>query len=270
LGSRGHPATTGNRGCNGCHSATVSPTLRYSAERRQTRRAWTLRRARFARRPRRTPEDHAPEDHAQSPKRQLQLCRRPRQSITRRPPMRTTKKMVLTVSVVLPALAALSGVSSARSIGAYSGHPLDGMPLICYTEFAGSVSSSGICVPATFDGGVPGCPCGSGRRWEVSLPIENAGTKTVTFASANLIGCPAGGGQCSGSEFCQAFGVDQINGTFHSSAGFGNSSTSLALASASVTVSSGGYLFLACTGLSCFSNGQSDLCSQVGSINWNN
>lgn len=161
--------------------------------------------------------------------------------------MRKSLQLLLGASFSAGAVALLSPSAEARSIGAWSGNPLDGTTLSCFREDTGGVK--GLAGPDS------SCviPFGFTPRWEVSLPIESAGTYTVTFAIR--------GNSVSGPS-CLAVVANQLSGFVGASASATSASNSFALKSVtSPSVPAGGYLYAACDNLV-------DNLRGVGSINW--
>jgi len=153
-------------------------------------------------------------------------------------------------------IATLTPVADARSSGAWGGNPLDGNSLSCYAETGGAVRGIGFTASCT--PGAPGGPPpngGQGPRWEVQLPVDAAKSYAVQFSSMQ--------GNGSGGPCCTAYAVSPT-GTLSGSNTICSSGSGMIQRAPlnPVSVPSGGYLFLACSGL-----WYTD--SQVGSISWN-
>jgi len=141
-------------------------------------------------------------------------------------------------------VALLSPSAEARSIGAWSGNPLDGTTMSCFQEDTGGIKGLPVSNASL---------CGSSPRWEVSLPVELGGAYTVTFAIR--------GNSVSGPS-CLAVVANQLSGFVGSSASATSASWSFATVSVtSPAVPAGGYLYAACDNLVDYKRG-------VGSINW--
>ncbi len=152
----------------------------------------------------------------------------------------TSKWIKLLLATVLPCAVAL-GVApavQARTIGAYSGQPLDNIARTCFSESNGGVVGS------------IGC---SNDRWAIYLPVDAARSYTVSFT-----------GQLSndlGLVGCRAYAVS-TDGSFSGFTDYQTapvSSTLQTVTLGSVSVPAGGNLFVVC-------NIQS---GSVGTINWN-
>jgi hypothetical protein len=139
-----------------------------------------------------------------------------------------------------------ASAATPRSTGAFAGNPLDGSSSTCFSESAGAVTGTGAA-------GCVGTPWLNSPRWEISLPIDRAGSWTV---SVGIRGNGASG------PICQAFGWDQLTSSVSQSAVATNSSPSFVIKSVQVPyVPNGGYLLLACDHLV-------DSSSAIGAINW--
>jgi len=133
---------------------------------------------------------------------------------------------------------AIAPAAYARTVGAWAGNPLTSSRSACYSESAGAVQST--------------IATGCSGEWEVNLPIDASGSFTVTFTAKNNAGA-------IGTVSCAAFAVAP-NGTYTSTSNVAASTTSFATYSlSSISVTSGGNLYIACFGL-----GQ----GTVGTIGW--
>lgn len=86
------------------------------------------------------------------------------------------KKSLLVIAAVgVLSMAAASDVS-ARSFGAALGEPVTGSDTSCFNSLSG----------------IPVNVCGGGARlFEVQLPTDNSGSKTVSFTAASGVSCTA-------------------------------------------------------------------------------
>jgi hypothetical protein len=153
---------------------------------------------------------------------------------------------IATLMVPLVAFVALASPASARSVGGYFGHPLDNTPRICFSESNGIVSYTGGSFPGT------GVTCPSTARWQVILPVDAAGSYSVTVVAARFNTAMA----------CQALAFDTFgNVQFpQSNKQLMNSSSLQQYTLTPVSVPAAGYLFVYCDNM-----GAS---SRLASINW--
>ncbi len=155
--------------------------------------------------------------------------------------MRATRATFLTGSILSVLLTlGIAPAVYARSIGAWAGNPVGiSVPRgSCFTESAGSVNG----VIASGCNGV----------WEVNLPIDASGSYTISFTAKTSSGA-------LGSLSCGAYAVAS-NGTFTNTAyTTASTSTLTSYTLPSISVSSGGNLYIACAGVQF---------GQVGTINW--
>jgi hypothetical protein len=130
--------------------------------------------------------------------------------------------------VLLAGLIATAGPAGARSLGAFAGAPLDGSQSACFTEFAGGVVGTNVL-------GCAGNPLASSPRWEVNLPIDTTGPKSVMVGIRGV------------SVGCGLISANQASGVFSSSAqAFGFSPSILSIPTLTVNVPTNGSLLLAC------------------------
>jgi hypothetical protein len=95
---------------------------------------------------------------------------------------------IATVMVPVVAFVALASPASARSVGAYFGNPIDNnAPRSCFIESNGAVSYNG------------GGTCPAAARWQVILPVDAAGSYSVTVTAVR---------QTNFQMACQALAVD--------------------------------------------------------------
>lgn len=168
-----------------------------------------------------------------------------------------TKGRIRTVGLLVLAIS-LAGVIGAgtvwaRSVGAFSGRSIDNNLPSCFSEEAGGVRGTGLGA----GGNSGGCstPFSDSPRWEVSLPVDSAGTWTV---SAGMMGTGTSG------PFCRAYAVNQVSGIVATSSRVQQTGASYQVFSLTgtpgINVPAGGYLFVACDTIL--------LNHRVGSINW--
>ena len=87
---------------------------------------------------------------------------------------RSSRVLKLIAVLVVSSLCSVAHATVTRTMGGWSGLPLDGDPLSCYKESFGGM----------FYVGGPSC---TGHRWEVPLAIDATGTsRTVSFVSQEL------------------------------------------------------------------------------------
>jgi hypothetical protein len=168
--------------------------------------------------------------------------------------MKTLGSVVRTLGCLAAGVAALMMPMSsveARSVGAFSGNPLDGSSSLCFAESAGAVTGTGATV-----GGVAcvGHPYSDSPRWEVNLPIDASGNWTVTVGIR---------GNGTSGPSCITYAYNQTSGYVTASGAVTNTTTSFVTKSMTVSsVPSGGFIFMACDNLD-------DTSSAIGSVNWN-
>jgi hypothetical protein len=156
----------------------------------------------------------------------------------------TRKVARLSQSALVLGILGMAMSAQARTIGGFSGKPLDGTPLSCYAESAGAVRGTGDTSAA--------CTANS-ERWEVNLPIDRAGMFAMSFWIASHTSGPF--------TCCSAYSVTP-QGSLMSTTPICTSATALTeLTTTSMTVASQGQLFVACSGLATTSNA-------LGSITW--
>jgi hypothetical protein len=166
----------------------------------------------------------------------------------RRQSMRASRHFRISIAALMVpvvAFVALASPASARSVGGYFGHPLDNAPRICFSESNGIVSYTGGSFPSM------GITCPSTARWQVILPVDFAGSYSVTVQAVRT----------SSATACQALAVD-TSGTVVSQSNkpFINSGSLQPYNLTAVSVPAAGYLFVYCDNMGTG--------SKLGSINW--
>jgi hypothetical protein len=158
-------------------------------------------------------------------------------------PTRKTQSLIV-ATLTLACLVGIPGMAYARSIGAYAGAPLDGLATTCFQE-----SNGGVVGPSAFGS------CGTTPRWAIPLAVDTAKSYTVTFSAHASTSIPINIG-------CEAFAINGLGVLVSTSSHASTTSTTFTtLTLSSVTVPSGGYLYLACDGMA---NG-----GTIGAVNWN-
>jgi len=156
----------------------------------------------------------------------------------------TRAKVILGTLLSAAVTVGVAPAAFARSVGAWAGNPI-GLTTAtrgtCFSESAGAV---------TGNFGVSAC---GNYVWEVNLPVDASGTYTVYITGSSVSPNPA-------YVQCTAYAV-ALDGT-HTNANPVNMTSSVLTNTplGSVTVPSGGNLFVACFNLQY---------GKIGTVNWN-
>jgi hypothetical protein len=159
--------------------------------------------------------------------------------------LRKVVKRVGCVAVGIFASVALMSKVDARTIGAFTGLPIDNSnDITCFRESSGAVTGTGLCV---------GTPFPDSPRWEVQLPVDTYGAKHVYVSMK---------GTGSTGATCYVYTFDQYSNYLGTSNGLTVYSSSYQVGMIdSANIPTNGYMFLACGNLTSPS-------IAVGSITW--